>query len=96
MPCYSKITVSHNVGKWNKERAEQAIRECGMQYSATYQDGGLFLKLSRNQDQEPLLNQIKRKYAELTLKESAKRFGWTIKNQTTTQQGLTQVHLFRR
>jgi hypothetical protein len=88
MPCYTTTTVTHAVEKWDAERALQAIKEAGV--SVQYANG----KLTAYTEAD--ITKVKQKYAELTLKTAAKKFGWSIKSESTTKTGLVQIGLTRR
>jgi len=100
MPCYTSTTVQTDVSKWNATRAQAAIAEArkalsNMSFGATIYNGKLTVTASSEGAIATIQKTITQKYAALTVKEASRRFGWTVKAQTTTQTGLTQIKLGR-
>lgn len=98
MPCdtVTTIKVTESVEKWNAERTKEAIRESGMASQIQLVNGKLVSSARTKEQADAAIVAVRKKYAELTLKATAKRFGWIVNAQTTTKTGLTQLKLMRR
>jgi len=96
MPCFSTISVSHAVEKWDEQRAIEAIKDAGLALSVRYDKGNLVSTSRSTQQGEANINRVKQSYAKLTLLAAQKKFGWTVKSQTVTKTGLIQIGLTRR
>ena len=96
MPCDTTTTVTAEVGKWNADRAQEAIKEAGLQNVVRLVNGRLTTNSISAEMGEKNIAKVKQHYASLTLKAAAKRFNWTPSSQTTTTTGLIQLNLTRR
>jgi hypothetical protein len=96
MPCDSTITITHDVGKWNEERVKDAIALAGLTGVVTYRNGQLITNSTSQAQADERITAVKKSYATLTLKTAAKKFGWAIKSESTTQTGLNQIKLFHQ
>jgi hypothetical protein len=96
MPCDTTTTVTAEVGKWDAERAAEAIKEAGLQNVVRLVNGRLTTNVISPQQGESNISKVKQQYAALTLKAAAKRFNWNPSAQTTTKTGLIQFNLTRR
>jgi hypothetical protein len=95
MPCDSVITISQEVGKWNEVRANEAIKQAGLQGVVVYRDGILYTNASSQELADSRIVAVKKAYSELVIREASKKFGWTVKSTATTKTGLKQLNLAR-
>ena len=98
MPCYTMTTIRIDVGKWNQERATEAIAQAGFGRQVHIETGknGSELVMRGIGDSENARKLINQKYSELTLRAAAKRFGWQAGKTVETEKGLLQFNLTRR
>jgi len=94
MPCWTRTTVKIDVSKWNQDRAQQALKEVTAErtdfYEAYFELGVLVIRSSSARVNQEIKTAITQKYAALTLKTAAKRFGWQVKSEINNQIHLTR------
>jgi hypothetical protein len=93
MPCWTTTTIGTDVSKFNQERLQAVLTEKG--FNAKVVDGKLEILGDSIEDNARINNLILREYTARTINEGAKRFGWQVKSQSTTEKNLIQIQLRR-
>lgn len=97
MPCYTVTTIKTDVGKWNVDRWEIIKRENFKALSGIeYRNGEIISYTSMNKEQfDTKVLSAKRLYAEQTVKDASKRFGWRVAGKSVSQKGNITLQLKR-
>ena len=102
MPCYTTIEAEVDLGNANKKRLALVLGDMGWSvqsregepFMATKGgwrlgfDGKLVAPASARVDTAKLSSEIKRAYAARTVQDTAKRFGWRVKQKQEKDDGI--------
>lgn len=94
MPCWTTTTVKTDVGKWNLERFNR-VTVANNLYGVSLREGQLITREASPEAHQALISKVQRLYAELTIKDAAKRFGWRVAGTTVTKSNTTTIQLKR-
>lgn len=95
MPCDSRIEIRISWKNANADRAKAAIKALGI--NARFQNGEVIMQsyYGSEVDEDSIMQKLNAKYAELTVKEAADKYGWSIEGQFTTQQNEQVFNMVR-
>lgn len=81
MPCYTRRSVTVDLGKVDWERLERAADLLGLTVTRVY-DAETQVRISgSSRPAEELTRMLKQQYTKLTVEAAAKRFGFAVKAQ---------------
>lgn len=83
MPCYTRRSVTVDLGKVDWERLERAADLLGLTVVRGYGAETEVRILGSSRPAEELTRMLKQQYTKLTIEAAAKRFGFAVKAQTS-------------
>jgi hypothetical protein len=82
--------------KWSEERLQKVLKTIDLVgYYVTFENGSLRITGRSTEKCEEIKKLIIQGYSAQVLKDASKKFGFVIKKQTKTTNGLTQLHMGR-